>query len=68
MTFILEISIEHYLSELTHCLHKLQDTSRINFKNDYLEEPKLPEEGLKTRADAEYVYLDGVCQRDSKDL
>ena len=47
-----------------------QDSAQINgfdFKEE-LEPPRLPEEGLKTRQDAESIYLDFICKRDSKEM
>lgn len=35
---------------------------------DELEPPRLPEEGLKTRLDAEMIYMDHICKRNSKDM
>lgn len=46
------------------------DSAQINgfdFKEE-LESPKLPDEGLKTRQDAETIYLDHICQRDSREM
>ncbi len=47
-----------------------QDSAQINgldFKEE-LEPPRLPEEGLKTRQDAESIYLDFICKRDSREM
>ena len=49
-----------------------QDSAQINgieFK-DELDGPKLPDEGLKSRDDndAETIYLDQICKRDSKEM
>lgn len=46
------------------------DSAQINgldFKEE-LEPPRLPEEGLKTRQDAESIYLDFICKRDSREM
>ena len=64
-------SIWSYLLYLTISLNKnFQDSAQINgfdFK-DELEPPRLPEEGLKTRQDAESIYLDQICRRESREM
>jgi hypothetical protein len=51
--------------------YDFQDSAQFNgFELEDLDEPRLPDEGLRSRqdGDAETIFLDQICKRDSKDM
>ena len=62
------------LAGIIESLFKFQDSAQINgieLRDGLdLDGPRLPEDGLKSRQfeDAESVFLDQICKRDSKEM
>ena len=62
------------LARIIESLFKFQDSAQINgieLRDGLdLDGPRLPEDGLKSRQfeDAESVFLDQICKRDSKEM
>ena len=66
------IRLHHWNDDRCRIFGTFQDSAQINgieFK-DELDGPKLPDEGLKSRDDndAETIYLDQICKRESAEM